>query len=292
MTAGAVDLPWGALAFRRAGSGPPLVLLHSLALSGAMWEPVLAELADAHDVICPDVRGHGASGWDGEPFTVEDLAEDVVRLLDQAGIDRCAVLGLSMGGSIAAVLAGAHPDRVERLALCDTTAWYGPDAAERWAERASQARSVPRPHQVAFQVDRWFSERTRRQEPAVVGHTVRIFLRTAPRAHGAACQALGALDARSGLPAVTAATLVVTGEEDYATPPDMGLALADAIPGARFELGHGLRHLSVLESADMRRRLLDHLGGGGVVSGGATAPADGATESGATEASTAREVRR
>lgn len=265
---GPVTMAWGRFAYRRAGAGRPLVVLHSLALSGAMWEPLWDELAGRFDVIAPDLRGHGASTWDGTPFTVEDLADDIAGLLDELSLASCCVMGLSMGGSVATVLAARHAERVERLALCDTTAWYGEDAPVRWEQRAQQAESTPREKQVAFQVDRWFSEQTRRTEPDVVAHAVRLFLRTAPRVHGAACRALGALDARSKLGSITASTLVVAGEQDYATPPPMGRDLAAGIAGATFEEWPGLRHMAVLESAGLRAHLLDHVSADGASSVG------------------------
>lgn len=251
---------WGRLAYRRGGCGSPLLMLHSLALSKRMWEPVVDLFTVAHDVIAPDFRGHGASTWDGSPFTVEDLAADLRDLLDSLDIMRCHVLGVSMGGSVAAVFAAAYPERVDRLVLADTTAWYGPDAQASWADRSRAAASTPREQQVPFQVDRWFSEQFRRIDPAAVSAVVRIFLHTSPRAHAAACLALGALDARDRLGAVSAATLVVTGAEDYATTPEMGQALGDGIAGANFQVWPGLRHFAIIESASLRRQILAHLG--------------------------------
>ncbi|HZD67078.1 MAG TPA: alpha/beta fold hydrolase [Acidimicrobiales bacterium] len=258
-----VDRDWGRLAYVRTGAGPPVVLLHSLALSASMWEPVLGEFAAAHDVVAIDLRGHGASTYDHRPFTVEDMAADVVGLLDDLGIERAHVLGMSMGGSVATVLAAGHPGRVERLVLCDTTAWYGEDAPAQWRARAAAARRRPRELQIPFQVDRWFADGFRRHHPEIVSHVVGIFLRTDPRAHADACLALGGLDARAGLGAVAAPTLVVTGEEDYATPPAMGADLAAGIPSATAAVVAGLRHFAVVESPALRRRILRHLGGGG-----------------------------
>lgn len=263
-----VPMAWGQLAYRRGGAGQPLVVLHSLALSGAMWEPLWEELTAHFDVIAPDLRGHGDSTWDGQPFTVEDLAGDVASLLHQLSVGSWCLLGLSMGGSVATVVAAQVADRVDRLALCDTTAWYGEDAPTRWEQRAVQAESSTREDQVAFQVDRWFSEQTCRRQPEVVAHAVQLFLRTAPRAHGAACRALGALDARPQLASITAATLVVAGEQDYATPPEMGRTLAGGISGATFEEWPELRHMAVLESPALRARLLDHLGAQGAPTAG------------------------
>lgn len=241
------DGPRNRIAYRRSGTGPPLVLLHPLALSGAVWGAFARLLSDDFDVIAPDARGHGDSGWDGAPFTIDDLADDVAALLGGLGVPAAHVAGMSMGGSTAISLAGRHPARVGGLVLADTTAWYGADAATAWEARAETAVARPRELQVPFQDDRWFTERFRQRNPGEVNRVVSIFLRTSSPAHAAACRAMGAMDSRPLLPGITAPTLVLTGEEDYATPPEMGAAIADGIPGARAEVLPRLRHLSLVE---------------------------------------------
>lgn len=256
-----LDLSWGQLAYRRTGSGQPLLLLHSLALSGRMWEPVVAEFARRHDVVMVDLRGHGQSTGTTEPFSVADLAGDLEQLLDHLEWPKAHVIGLSMGGSIAVTFAAHFPTRVDRLGLCDTTAWYGPEAPTAWAARAASARSRPRHSLIPFQVGRWFSDDFARTHAEMVSHVVRIFLGTRPQTHALSCEALGAFDARHELASITAPTLVVTGEQDYATPPDMGKVLAEGIPAAQFRVWPESRHFAILESAELRGELLAHLGG-------------------------------
>lgn len=256
-----VDMDWGRFAYRRGGSGTSLLLLHSLALSGQMWELIFDEFGAEHDLVAVDFRGHGESHDDGRSFSVADLAGDLDRLLDQLGVAKAHVLGMSMGGSVATVFAASYPSRVDRLTLCDTTAWYGPDAPSAWAERAAAAMSKPREALIPFQTDRWFSNRFLRTSPQSVSKVVRIFLRTTPRAHADGCRALGALDARDMLGVISAPTLVVTGEEDYATPSSMGELLQEGIAGATFQVWPGLRHFAILESPELRRQVLAHFRG-------------------------------
>lgn len=248
-----VEMPWGRFAYRRSGRGKPFVLVHPLALNSRLWEPALAELQPGHDLVMVDTRGHGESTWDGQPYAIADVASDLAALLDALRIDRCAVLGMSMGGCVAMTFAARHASRVDRLVLCDTTAWYGEDAPTKWQERASAALTKTRDEQLPFQRDRWFSEAFRESRPDVVEHAADVFRSTDRAAHAAACGALGAFDLRGEIGAIRARTLVVTGEEDYATPPAMGRDLANGIPGARFELARGVRHMALLESAALRR---------------------------------------
>lgn len=241
----------GPIAVRRQGAGDPVVLLHPLALSGELWRPLAAALSDRFDVLSLDLRGHGASGWDGSPFSIEDMARDVAKVLDALEIGSVGMLGMSMGGSVAVTFAGLFPERVRTLVLADTTAWYGENAVTAWAERARRAVEVPRADQLPFQIDRWFSPSFVERDPEEVERVTQIFLRTDSRAHAAASIAMGDLDSRRLLSSVRATTLVVVGEEDYATPPDMAGVLADGIPGATLLSLPGLRHMSLIERPEL-----------------------------------------
>ncbi len=255
----AITAAWGKLAFRRwQGGGTPTILLHPLAMSSRLWETVAGDFGAGRDIIAVDLRGHGDSVWNGEAFSIEDLASDVALLLDTLDIAQADVLGMSMGGCTAIALATARPDRVRRLALCDTTAWYGADAKTAWEERAVAAESRPRSELIPFQVQRWFADSFRQNSPDMVQHAVDVFLETEAATHAQACRALGAFDGRARLNRITAKTAVFTGEEDYATPPAMGINLAENIAGATFGVWPGVRHFSLLESPDLRAAVAQH----------------------------------
>lgn len=247
-------------AHRTGTSGSPVVLLHPLALSGAVWDPVAQFLGRTHQVLALDARGHGRSPWDGQDFTVEDMAADAAEVIESFGQGPADVIGLSMGGSTALVLAATRPDLVHHLVLADGTACYGPDRERVWAERAERAVSVPREKQLEFQRDRWFAEPFREAHPDEVQRVCDIFVATDSKAHAAACRALGGLDATAQLGDVRAETLVLVGEEDYATPPEMARELADGIKGAQLRILERTRHLSLLERPDLWPDVATHLG--------------------------------
>jgi 3-oxoadipate enol-lactonase len=251
LTTQTVDGTVGPLAYRRQGAGRPLVLLHPLALSSEIWSGFAAGLTDRFDVIAVDARGHGASGWDGKPFGIDDLADDVIALLDRLELASACVIGMSMGGSTAVSLAGRHPDRVDAMVLADTTAWYGEKAPATWEERAQNVVATSRERQVPFQADRWFSEPFRRRNTAEVNRVVDVFLRTDSLAHAEACRALGNMDSRPLLAAITAPVLVLTGEEDYATPPPMAAVIADGVEQGEARVLEDLRHLSLVEDPSL-----------------------------------------
>ncbi|MER5336655.1 alpha/beta hydrolase [Micromonospora sp. NPDC002717] len=115
--------PSGHLYFTERGSGPPLLLIHGLMVTGEMFEPVIAHLATRHRVIVPDMRGHGRSRGLPPPYSTTRLAADLSQLLDRLGIGSTAVLRYSLGGAIAQQLVLDHPDRCDRLVLACTFAF-------------------------------------------------------------------------------------------------------------------------------------------------------------------------
>ncbi len=105
-------------------AGPPqgetLLLLHGLGADHAMWAPQIPVFADhGYRVLVPDLLGHGQSSR-VKSLTLADWNRQLTELLDHLGIDRCTPIGVSMGGVIAQFLAISHPDRLQRLILCDT----------------------------------------------------------------------------------------------------------------------------------------------------------------------------
>jgi len=255
-----VDGAAGTINVRALGDGPRrLVCLHPLALSGEFWDPFAASVAREHAVrvLAVDARGHGDSTWDGNPFSVEDMADDVAAVIEADGSGPASVVGLSMGGCTALALALRRPDLVDRLILADTTACYGPGREAKWAERARMAATKTRAEQIPFQLTRWFSPDF--AQTAGADRVVQIFLNTRPEVHAAACGALGGFDATDQLAEVKAPTLVMVGETDEATPPAMAQTMADGIPGARLEVVPQGRHFSLIERPDAWPSVSRHL---------------------------------
>ncbi len=244
------------------GAGPTVVLLHPLAMAGELWRPIM-ESTPGMRFIAPDARGHGATRWDGRPFTMEDMAADAAALIDAMGIAPSGVVGMSMGGGAAMLLAASRPELVSSLVLVDTTACYGDDRVSAWATRAMKASSTERRRQLPFQIDRWFSPSTVESCPATVKHVSDVFLATDSQAHAAACRAMGALDATPMLAKITAPTLVVVGADDYATPRAMAAQLHAGISGSRLEIVDGARHLSVFDDPRPWALISAHLGSKG-----------------------------
>lgn len=247
--------------------GPPaaterIALVHSLAMDGVFWRPVAERLADRAAVVTYDCRGHGQSGKPRGAAPVAQHADDLADLMDHLDWAEAVVAGASMGGCISLACAIAHPARVAALGLIDTTAWYGPDAAKVWEERANAARTKGLAALTDFQVTRWFGDAFRAQHPDIVRASVDTFLRNDVEAYAQTCRMLGACDLREGLPAIKIPTAILVGEEDYATPLAMAQALHAAIANSTLTVLKGARHLTPLERPDdiaaALKQLLQH----------------------------------
>ncbi len=235
--------------YERTGSGPRVVLIHSLALDASVWRRVVP-LLDA-EVLTYDCRGHGRSGTGGTTdYTTALFADDLAGLLDTVGWESATVVGCSMGGCVAQDFAIRHPHRTDALGLVDTTAWYGPDAPTDWADRAAKARESGLPALVPFQLTRWFSEEFLAAEPELAAELADIFVANNLDSYTATCHMLGSADLREGLASVDRPATVVVGERDPATPVAMAVELVKLLDGPPLTVIPGARHLTPLEAPE------------------------------------------
>jgi len=258
-------MPWGTVTGIQRGKyqdeGRSIVLVHSLAQGAELWSPFAEHLARDYHVVALDVRGHGASSWDGNDFSIEDLADDSAQALQEIGVKRAAVLGMSMGGCVAMAIATRHPQLVDRLILADTTADYGPGKQQAWAQRAATAVGKPRPQQLSFQLERWFSPEFIEADPAEVERVSAVFVATDSTAHAAACRALGQFEHTAELAKIVCPTLILVGEDDQATPVPMALGLHAGIAGSTLSVLARTRHMSLVENRQSWQQVRDFLRG-------------------------------
>ncbi|WP_344315182.1 alpha/beta fold hydrolase [Fodinicola feengrottensis] len=230
----------------RGDSGPAVVLVHALGLDWRMWEPVLDQLADGRRVYAYDVRGHGWAAGSPTPFTMADTANDLFGVLDALKIERAHLVGLSYGGGIVQAAAVRRPDRVASLALLSTTD-YPFDAFE---SRARSGETDGMRAQVVPSLTRWFTP----EALAVGGWGVRYarerVLRGNPRDWAAAWRSFISLDVQGKLADFGGPTLVLAGERDVSTTPEIMSGIARRIPGATYQELPGTPHMQTLEQPE------------------------------------------
>ena len=239
-------------------NAPVLVLSNSLGTALDMWEEQAPALRERFRLLRYDTRGHGGSPAPPGPYAIEDLGGDVIRLLDGLGIERASFCGLSVGGMTGMWLAAEAPERVERLVLLCTSALLGPKGV--WDERIATATGQGMAALVDGVIERWFTPIFRTENPEVVERMARTLRETDPGGYAGCCAAIRDMDLRDRLPSIAAPTLVVSGAEDPATPPEHGRLIRDAIPGARFEVVPDAAHIANVERPErITQLILTHL---------------------------------
>jgi len=237
---------------------PAIVFLGSLGSDLAMWEPQAEALRGEFRVVRLDTRGHGASPAPPGPYSVAGLGGDVLATLDSLGIERASLCGVSLGGSLAIWLAANAPERVERLVVCFSSAYYG--GREAWLERAAVVRAEGTDAVADAVLSRWFTPALAARDPEFVARMRAMIATTPAEGYASCCEALAELDLRDELARIEAPTLVISGSEDPATPAEHGERIAAGVPASRFVLVSGAAHLGNLERPDVVTGLIrEHL---------------------------------
>jgi len=241
---------------------PVVTLIHSLAATLELWDAQAAALGGRYRVLRYDVRGHGGSDAPAGPWTLEQMADDLRRLLRELGIARSHLVGLSMGGCVAMTAALAFPGLVQSLVLADTTSRYAPHTRAMWAERIRAVERDGMEPVIEPTMEIWFTPEFRQREPGGVDRVRGMLRGTDPRGYAWAVGAIAEVDLTARLGEIRAPTLVLVGEHDPGTPVAMAETLGRGIPGARLTVLPGARHCSCVEAAPaFDRALLDFLAG-------------------------------
>ena len=228
---------------------PAIVLGHSLGGTAAVWNEVAARLAESWRVIRWELPGHGESGIpEGEP-AIETVAQEVLAGLDELGVDRFHVAGISLGGLSAAAIAQQAPDRVESVTILDSGLASPP--AGPWHEKAELVRTTGMEPLVDPTMERWFSPRGKkgRRRPRYE-RTRDAFAACNPEGYAYCCEVLAAADLHPGAGLIQMPTLVMTGVDDPGFTPEQAADLVAELPGATREpvvLLRGARHMTCVE---------------------------------------------
>ena len=227
---------------------PVLVFANSLGSDLRIWDGVVSHLVEDFRIIRYDKRGHGLSDVPAPPYSLDDFVLDLVGLLDALEIEQATVCGLSVGGVIAQGLAINYPDRVRALVLCDTGMRIGSFAS--WEERIATVKEYGLSKLAGPSMERWFAAAFRQNRNVEMQGYANMLLRIPRDGYLGACYALRDADLTRATPKINKPTLVLCGDQDIATPPDLGRELAQTIPNARFALIEEAAHLTCIEQPE------------------------------------------
>ncbi len=226
---------------------PPLVLAHSLGTSFEMFDPVVPALARRFRVVRYDARGHGQSSAPDAVYAMGDLGRDLLNILDKLALGPVDLCGLSLGGMVGQWVALHAPQRLRRLVLANTTAYAGPPRV--WEGRIKAVRHSGTAPIADAVVDSWFTPEFRARNPDAVAKVRAMVVATPASGYTGTSCGMRDMDFRPDLPRITTPTLVIVSEQDRATPPAWGEAVAAAIPAARLVRLPG-GHMSPIEQPE------------------------------------------
>ncbi|WP_404386413.1 3-oxoadipate enol-lactonase [Knoellia locipacati] len=238
---------------------PTVVLSNSLGSAMSMWDAQVPELSRVAQVVRYDVRGHGESPVVPGPYSLDDLADDVIALLDRLGLAKVHFVGLSLGGMTGMRLAARNPERVDRLVVLCTSPRLEP--TQGWHDRAATVREGGTSTVAEAVVSRWYTEGFRTSEPARVASAIATVSATPAEGYAGCCEAIAGMDLRPDLPLIVAPTLAIAGDDDPATPPPHLQLIADSVQDGNCLVVPDSAHLANDEQpGTITPAILRHLG--------------------------------
>ncbi len=232
---------------------PMLMFSNSLGTTLDMWNGQVAALGERYGILRYDTRGHGDSVATPGEYRIDDLAHDVLAILDVLELQQVHFCGLSMGGMIGLTLAMNAPSRIARLVVANSAPQIAP--AQLWNDRIDAVRRHGMQLIADAVVQRWFTAGFIAREPQTVGAVRNMIVGTSPEGYASCCAAVRDFDVRRGMGGIDLPVMVIAGDADPATPLPLTRQIAEAIAGSRFE-SLPAAHLSNIESCLQFNRLL------------------------------------
>lgn len=234
------------LFFETIGDGIPLILLHGYPLDHSIWQEVAAGLKNEARIIMPDLRGQGKSPAPAGTYLMEDLAGDILQILDKLNIEKTIIAGHSMGGYVALALAKIHPERLSGLALVASHAYA--DSAEKKKARLDSIERIKREGVQPILAP--MAEKLSK-DPSVVDRC---------RALAASASAQGIIGTLAGLVAredmadvffgLEIPTMMISGMEDQINPPSVNREMARGLKSSWLVEIEGAGHMPMLEKPE------------------------------------------
>jgi len=233
----------------------PIVFANSLGTDIRLWDQVIPYLPGGLKILRFDKRGHGLSSCPEGDYSMADLIQDTVRLLEALEIRDCLFVGLSIGGIIAQGLAASHPHLLRAMVISNTAARIG--TPEMWQQRIGALRAGGIEALADSVMERWFARSFRERRPLELAAWRNMLTRTPLAGYIGCSAAIAATDFSASSADLSLPTLALAGSEDGSTPPEVVRATAALIRGSRFELIDNAGHLPCVEQPAEYARILN-----------------------------------
>lgn len=227
---------------------PAVSLSNSLMSNYTMWDAQMPALTAKYRVLRYDTRGHGGTAVPPGPYSMDMLVDDVHALYRALGIEKTHFVGLSMGGMTGQLLAVKYPELLRSVTLCDTSSHMPPESM--WDDRISAARSSGMDALVEGTLGRWFTPAMQNRDPGELGRVGDMIRGTAVDGFCACCEAIKVMNQTDILSGITTPTLIIVGEDDTGTTPEMSRVIQRQIPGSELVILPQAAHLSNIEQAE------------------------------------------
>lgn len=241
-----------AIGYCEAGSGAttPIVFLHGVGSDKSVWRPQIEHFSAARRAVAFDYPGYGESDSAPEGTSRDDYASAIISAMHEIGIDRAHICGLSLGGVVAIAMHHADRSRCASLILADTFAVHPEGRAiyDRSIEASNDLRGL-----AERRVDVLLAQPA---DPRVRSEVIETMARIDPAAYRTGAEAVWLADQRARAEDIRIPALVLVGDQDLITPPDLSNELVDLVPEARMQLVRGAGHISNLEKPDEFNRMI------------------------------------
>ena len=233
-------------------NGHVVLIANSLMSDFSMWDWNVPALADRYRVLRYDKRGHGGSQTTPAPYSIPQLADDAIALLDALKIGKVHFIGLSMGGMIGQQLGARYPERVYSLSLCDTASEMPPRSL--WEERFEIARKEGISGLVDGTIKRWFTAPFIERAPQDIAKVRQMISGTEVEGYIGCASAVRDMAQTTMLLKIKAPTLILTGRQDPACTVDQAIVLNRMIDGSKMIILEEAAHLSNIEQPEAFNR--------------------------------------
>ena len=232
-------------------NAPVIVFVHGLGLNRHVWDQYAPQFSNRYRVLNYDLFGHGETAPPPVTPSLTMFAEQLLALLDELAIDRCSIIGFSLGGMINRRFAMDHPERLHAMAILNSPHEREPEAQKLVEQRALDSAAGGPGATLDATIERWFSAEFRAANPDYINTVRGWVLANDPEIYAQCRQVLafGVVELIRPQPPITHPTLIITCENDSGSTPEMSQTIASEISGSQVIVVPELQHMGLVENA-------------------------------------------